>query len=182
MRKLVVTTLIALFALPAGIAHAEETDCRGTIGAETHDNIRVPEGASCTLLGTVVQGNIVVETDATLRASEVSVIGNVQAEGARVVGVRHSSVGGSIQVVQGESAAVVRTRIRHDILYDENSGPLTARRNVIGGNLQAFQNTGGVSIVRNMIDGNLQCKANVPPPTGGGNVVQGSKEDQCERL
>ena len=31
-------------------------------------------------------------------------------------------------------------------------------------------------------NGNLQCKENVPSPTGGGNVVQGNKEDQCRRL
>ena len=29
------------------------------------------------------------------------------------------------------------------------------------------------------VDGNLQCKGNRPRPTGGGNVVQGDKEDQC---
>jgi hypothetical protein len=34
----------------------------------------------------------------------------------------------------------------------------------------------------NFIDGNLQCKENVPAPTGGANVVQGNKEDQCARL
>jgi hypothetical protein len=41
--------------------------------------------------------------------------------------------------------------------------------------LQAFKNTGGVSITRNVIDGNLQCKENRPPPTGGGNIVDGKK-------
>jgi hypothetical protein len=39
-----------------------------------------------------------------------------------------------------------------------------------------------VRIDGNRIDGNLQCKANRPPPTGGGNVVQGNEEDQCARL
>jgi hypothetical protein len=37
-------------------------------------------------------------------------------------------------------------------------------------------------ISQNRIDGNLQCKENNPAPTGGGNVVQGNKEDQCKRL
>ena len=69
-----------------------------------------------------------------------------------------------------------------DILFDEQDGDLAANRNRIGGNLQAFQNTGGLSINDNRIDGNLQCKKNDPAPTGGGNVVQGSKEDQCEGL
>ncbi|MBW4556972.1 MAG: hypothetical protein KME59_13680 [Trichormus sp. ATA11-4-KO1] len=46
----------------------------------------------------------------------------------------------------------------------------------------AFQNTGGLTIKNNRIDGNLQCKENRPAPTGGGNIVQGNKEDQCSRL
>ena len=48
--------------------------------------------------------------------------------------------------------------------------------------MQAFQNRGGVNFTRNRIEGNLQCKENSPPPTGGGNVVQSNKEDQCRRL
>ena len=53
---------------------------------------------------------------------------------------------------------------------------------MVGGSVQVFQNSGGVAISRNRIDGNLQCKENSPAPTGGGNVVQGNKEDQCARL
>ena len=52
----------------------------------------------------------------------------------------------------------------------------------VNGDVQMFQNTGGVRVARNRIDGNLQCKENRPAPTGGGNVVQGNKEDQCARL
>jgi hypothetical protein len=39
-----------------------------------------------------------------------------------------------------------------------------------------------VVIASNRVDGNLQCKENSPAPTGGGNVVQGVKEDQCAQL
>jgi hypothetical protein len=166
----------AVLAVAAPAAVAEEVTCTGVIGSVTVDNVRVPDGATCTLDGTRVQGTVYVENDATLRARGVSVIGNVQAENARLVVVRNSSVGGSIQVVQGRQAAVFGTEVNGDILYDENSGEL------LGGNVQAFQNTGGVWIGRNVIDGNLQCKENNPPPTGGGNVVHGEKEDQCKNL
>ena len=162
---------------------AEETTCRRTFGATTLDNVRVPDGATCTLEGTRVKGTIYVETGSRLRATDVYVIGNVQAEDSALVVVRGGSVvGGSVQVVQGGSARVLGSRINGDILFDEQSGALRAERNRIGGNLQAFQNTGGVTIIRNRIDGNLQCKANNPPPTGYGNIVQGEKEDQCKRL
>jgi hypothetical protein len=73
-------------------------------------------------------------------------------------------------------------RVNGDILFDSNSGALSATRNQVGGNVQAFQNTGGVTLADNLIDGNLQCKENDPPPTGEGNLVKGNIEDQCEGL
>ena len=169
--------------LPAAPAQAEERVCRGTIGAKTVDNLRVPQGASCTLNGTYVKGTVKIERNATLKAYDIRVIGNVQAENARNVVVRAgSTIGGSVQIVQGYAARIVNNRITGDILFDDQDGPLSAKRNRIGGNLQAFQNTGGVTISDNRIDGNLQCKENHPRPTGGGNIVQGNKEDQCANL
>ena len=164
-------------------ARAEERVCRGSLGPITVDNLRVPDGANCRLNGTTVQGTIKVESNAALVAEDVRVIGNVQAENARRVVVRAGSrVGGSVQVVQGEAARVARTNVNGDILFDENTAALAAIRNIVGGNVQAFQNTGGVEIRSNRIDGNLQCKENTPAPLGGGNIVQGNKEDQCARL
>jgi hypothetical protein len=153
---------LALAALMAAPAFAEERTCRGTIGATTVDNLRVPQGATCTLNGTRVKGTVKVERGATLKASRISVIGNVQAEGAANVNVAASSVGGSVQVVQGKSSKLDGTSVKGDVQY--------------------FENRGRISITRNRIDGNLQCKENNPPPSGGGNIVQGNKEDQCARL
>ncbi|MFM6157670.1 MAG: hypothetical protein ACKPE3_32525, partial [Sphaerospermopsis kisseleviana] len=73
-------------------------------------------------------------------------------------------------------------RVTGDVQLESNSGPMVANQNQIGGSLQAFQNTGGVTIRQNRINGNLQCKENAPSPVGGGNIVQGSKEDQCAKL
>jgi hypothetical protein len=185
MRRIALVAAVASCSMVIGVgpAHAEERVCRGSLGAITVDNLRVPEGATCTLEGTRVRGTVKVEADATLRATGIRVIGNVQAEGARLVVVRGDSrVGGSVQVVQGGGSRVVRSTVEGDILFDENERALEARRNVVGGNLQAFQNSGGVEIRKNRIDGNLQCKENQPRPTGGGNVVGGNKEDQCARL
>jgi hypothetical protein len=187
MRKAISAITLSMLALagavlPAGAA-AEERTCRGTIGATTVDNLRVPQNATCVLEGTHVKGTAKVERNAVLRARGVRVVGNVQGENARRVNVVESSrVGGSVQVVQGAAARVAGSRINGDILYDENNDALSAINNRIGGNLQAFQNTGGVEIRRNVIDGNLQCKANRPRPVGGGNIVHGNKEDQCARL
>ena len=159
MTVLVSTAVAALAAAPA---LAEERTCRGTIGATTVDNLRVPQGATCTLNGTRVKGTIKVERRATLKASRISVIGNVQAEGAATVNVAASTVGGSVQIVQGKNSKLDRNSVKGDVQY--------------------FENPGTISITRNRIDGNLQCKENSPRPTGGGNIVQGNKEDQCARL
>jgi hypothetical protein len=183
VRALVLAVLGWASFLPGAPARAEETVCRGTIGATTVDNLRVPDGATCVLNGTYVKGTVKVEGDATLKALGIRVIGNVQAENARKVVVRdRSRVGGSVQIVQGNAARIVTNRITGDILLDDQVGSLKANENRIGGNLQAFQNTGGLAINSNRIDGNLQCKENDPAPTGGGNIVQGNKEDQCRGL
>jgi hypothetical protein len=182
--KLSLSILLACaFILSAhSVALAEEFTCRGSLGAVTVDNLRVPQNASCKLNGTKVQGTIKVENGATLTANKVTVIGNVQTEGAKAVNVSNSSVGGSIQIVQGGAAKIDKVHITGDILFDSNKRTLSATSNQVGGNVQAFQNTGGVTISFNTIDGNLQCKENRPAPKGKGNIVHGSKEDQCARL
>ena len=165
------------------VALAEETVCRGTIGTRTLDNVKVPQGETCTLEGTKVKGTIRVKRGARLEAINVKVIGNIQGENARNVIVRENSrVGGSVQVVQGEKAKVASSKVKMDILYDDQSGKVIARGNNVGGNVQAFQNNGSVHIRDNVIDGNLQCKENNPAPAGGNNEVQGNKEDQCRNL
>ena len=143
-------------------AYAEERTCRGALGAATVDNLRVPQGAKCVLRGTRVKGTIKVERGATLHASRIRVVGNVQAEGARHVQVTLSRIGGGVQVVQGRSSRIVRNAVNADVQY--------------------FENRGAIVVTRNRIGGNLQCKENNRRPTGGRNVVDGTKEDQCAHL
>jgi hypothetical protein len=148
--------------LLAAPAHADERSCRGSLGAITVDNLRVPEGATCTLKGTTVKGTITVQTKATLKATSIKVVGNIQAEGHTRVNVAGSTVGGSIQLKQGGAADL--------------------RTNRVTGDVQSFTNRGTQVISSNRINGNLQCKENSPAPTGSGNIVGGNKEDQCRRL
>jgi hypothetical protein len=158
-----VASLAALAALVgAPVASADERSCRGTLGAITVDNLRVPQGATCVLNGTKVKGTITVQRKATLRATKVRVVGNVQAENHKYVDVRSSTVGGSIQIKQGGGSTVVGNKVTGDIQY--------------------FSNRGAIVIRNNRVNGNLQCKSNKPKPTGGMNRVGGNKEDQCKRL
>jgi hypothetical protein len=114
--------LAGVLMATAGPAGAEERVCRGSIGAGTVDNLRVPDGARCVLTGTRVEGTIKVESGARLVAYEVRVIGNVQAENHRSVALVRSRAGGSVQLVQGRSATVSRNRITGDLQSFENQG------------------------------------------------------------
>jgi hypothetical protein len=186
MRRLSALALTALAAtamtgLSASPALAEERTCRGSLGAITVDNLRVPSGATCTLNGTFVKGTVLVQTSATLRASNIRVVGNVQAEGANQVTVTGSRIGGSVQIKQGGGATLLRNTVNADIQYDEMRRLLRTNGNVVGGNVQIVKNFGGVEVNNNRIDGALQCKENSPAPTGSGNTAS-SKEDQCSRL
>ena len=178
--------LVTSLLLWAPVALADDTVCRGVLGQVTVVNLIVPDGSTCTLNGTRVEGNIHVGRGATLKAKGVDVDGNIQAEGARSVnvvvlyGVR-SFVGGNIQIKKGGTALIDRVDIREDLQFEENRGPVSAKGNEIGGNLQAYKNTGGVSIVKNHIAENLQCFDNNPAPTGSGNTA-GDKDGQCESL
>jgi hypothetical protein len=163
---LVLPTVLAASAATATPARAEERTCRGTLGATTVDNLRVPSGATCTLTRTKVKGTVKVERGATLYASAVRVIGNIQAENARRVNVARSHIGGSVQIVQSRNGSTLSKLDRNTVKQD----------------VQYFENRGTISITSNRINGNLQCKANNPRPAGGGNVVGGNKEDQCSRL
>ena len=167
----------------APAAQAEERTCRGTIGAKTLDNVRVPQGATCYLTKTYVKGTVTVARDARLFADSVRVVGNIQGENAKNVVVKSGSrVGGSVQVEQGRAATVRGSRVNGDVQYSANRAYLRVLGNDVGGSVQVIGNSGGAEIYRNTIDGNLQCKENTPRPTGGGNVVGGNKEDQCARF
>ena len=149
-----------LAAVPAS---ADEIVCRGSIGARTVDDVKVPTGARCVLTRTRVEGNVKVERGGRLIARRARIDGNVQTQGHRSVLLVRGSVGGSVQLEQGGAATVRGVRIE--------------------GDLQAFSNRRGTKLFRsNRIGGNLQCKSNRPAPRGGGNVVEGNKEDQCRRL
>lgn len=163
-RRLTAAGFAAMIGVAGGAApaSADERVCVGPIGAQTVDDMRVPDGARCVLTGTRVEGNVTVGTGARLIARRARVDGNVQTQGHRSVLVVLGRVGGDLQIEQGRAA--------------------TVRGVTIGGNLQSFQNRGAQIFRGNRIDGGLQCKQNSPPPRGGGNVVGEGRGGQCRRL
>jgi thermitase len=189
MRPLILAPLAAILALTLWMAgsrplQAEEIVCQSALSNVTVDNLRVPPNQTCTLTNVRAEGTVKVETNATLEATDVVIIGNLQADGATLVKVFGAShIGGSIQIKQGRAAEIDSAKVNADIQLESNLGPLVVLGNEVGGNVQVFQNReGGATISNNTIDGNLQCKENNPAPVGSGNVVKGSAEDQCASL
>ena len=122
-RKLLATSVLAaaLATVAASPAGAEERICRGSLGAITVDNLRVPQGATCTLNGTRVEGTIKVERGATLRATAVRVIGNVQGENAGRR-ERHPGLADRRELPgrPGRQRPSLGSRLNGDILVDED--------------------------------------------------------------
>ncbi|QIN85312.1 hypothetical protein GBA63_20950 [Rubrobacter tropicus] len=176
---------VAALLMAASAAQAEERVCRGTIGGATVDNLRVPQGATCTLNGTKVEGTVKVERSARLFANGIRVKGNVQSEGFQAIYLRQGSVVvGSVQLengLRGGNGQVLNSRINGDLQFFSNSARMVARGNTILANFQANQNDGGLVIQNNRISQNLQCQSNNPAPVGSGNTA-GDKEGQCTRV
>jgi hypothetical protein len=152
------------------------------IGALALDSVIVPAGASCTLEGTRLNGNIEVGAGAKLVASAVQVTGGVVADGAAELTLGSgSSIGGSVQMVRGGVASITGSTVLGNLQVDNMGGAVSASGNRVSGNLQAMANRGGVALLANTFGGVMQCKDNRPAPTGSGNVAT-LKEDQCLRL
>jgi hypothetical protein len=188
MKRWIAASAFALaLAFGPGIdAHAGDVFCPPNIGPVTVDgNVRVVGG--CTLERTTVLGNVHVQSGGSLNARRANIGGNVQTDGdgARRVRLHRTDVGGSVQLetMNGPLPSIIeRTTTGGSIQVEKNVSPLEVYDNRVGQDVQAKENRGGVRIELNEINGNLQCQENRPAPTGGGNLVGGNKEDQCERL
>jgi len=75
MRSLLLTITVTAAALlvPVSAASAEDTRCTGTLGPVVVDNLIVPSGGTCSLVGTQVRGNVRVEPEARLDANRATI-------------------------------------------------------------------------------------------------------------
>ncbi len=200
MRKVIVLSVALLVAASAMLfgfvgfdrqtALAGDTECRGTLGEVTIvGNLIVPDDASCVLVGTEVQGTIVVKSRANLEATNVTATGGLQGESPASVVVRDSSFGNSISIRKAEDVnnpnggriEISRTYVSGDIQLEDNREPISLNGNEIVGSVQANKNVAGLEITGNVIGNGLQCQDNMPAPVGGGNIAK-QKQGQCVNL
>ena len=149
-------------AAALGIPIVGEYRCTGTVSWLTADNLLVPPGTTCNLIGGRIKGTLKVEEGATLYASELYVKGSIQAKKAASVQISGSMVDGNVEVEEGRSASLQGTQVK--------------------GGVKFIKNRNSLFISNNTIQGDLECKENRYQPTGGGNLVQGNKKDQCVGL
>jgi hypothetical protein len=83
-KTIVAVGLVVSLLMWATAALADDTVCQGVLGQVTVVNLIVPDGSTCTLNGTRVEGNIHVGPGAKLTAKGVDVDGNIQAEGGPI--------------------------------------------------------------------------------------------------
>ena len=166
-----------LLVLPS-VASAGDTECVGALTG-THDNVIVPPGETCTLAGATVAGTVKAQEDAQLFASDNVVDGNIIGDKAEVMDLRRNTVGGSIDVKEGETDdAVDDVQIfgnelpgNGDIKVEKMAGEIevgvtrdpSLGNFVAAGNIFLQENTPvpqegffGLEVSSNVVGGNLQ--------------------------
>ena len=179
--------------------------CLSVITGGTYEQIVVPPGASCTLVGVQVATNVDVKRGASLFAlAGARIGGDLKADQPAIVDLQNTSVvrnvhvdkhlgrvvlnsisvGGSIEIKDGADTTVSNTSTGDRLLLEKNEGELTIEANGVGGDLLAIENRGvpaAMRIANNRVTGKLECKRNTPAPVGGLNTA-GTKIDQCVTL
>jgi len=163
-----------------------------TLGAQIDGNIQAKDAISVTVEpNTFVDGDIQLENlSGVSKVTYSEVTGNIQLKyNRRTVTVDYNTVNGDIQFEElkaGAYAANVRyNTVGGNIQMTKNTlTKLSLLSNRVDGDLQAFENRSSSALIirANNIRQNLQCKSNYRAPTGGANIVGGSKEDQCRNL
>jgi hypothetical protein len=108
---------------PSGATTAAR--CNGTLGATTVTLVFVPNGASCTLNGTRVQGNVIVATNASLAASNARIDGNIQGDDAlRMAATDGTVILGDVQAKRRASVVMTNTVIGGNLQIEEAGASL----------------------------------------------------------
>jgi hypothetical protein len=192
-------------ALEANAGSSSDTECVGVPSDDefftvlpttgTFDNVVVPPGATCFLLGSTVRGNVKALEDSRLFMVEDVVGGNVEGDKARAVNVIFSTVSGNIHIIEAGdpfflSAFVLGTVLPNGNIQIEKGRRFLGDWNVVEstlekGNIKVEQNdaTFFSQVFTNTVAGNVQVFRNVGPAekfvdnnTIGGNLQ--CKENQ----
>jgi hypothetical protein len=165
--------LLAGSAAPAGAATPPNAKCHsGDILTGTYNNVVVPKGNFCLLLGATVLHNVTANDAIQLGIDNSKIGGNVQAH----------RLSGNVDVTDSsQSSTEPGSWFIGDASWcTPQFDPVPG--NYIGGSLRFNHNKSGASISNNDIEHDLVCEKNTPPPTGTNNAVDRKATGQCAAL
>jgi hypothetical protein len=134
--------------------------CNGTLGALSVDQVSVPAGASCTLNGTRVQGDVKVARGGSVTATGARIGGNVQAEDSRTVVISASTVViGDVQAKRLASVRLENSTVDGNVQVEERGASLITSGVRVGGDLQV-KKAASATIGSTTVDGDIQLEEN----------------------
>lgn len=160
--------VVLLLSLPMVVrpspafAEQSERECVGSLPAGTYDNLVVPSGATCELLGVVVNGNVRVLSGGTLAVETSEIAGSIIGHDVNRIFVGRSTVGRNIVVIGGE-------------VVGATGATIAICATTVNGNVVIQQVTGGIG-VRTFIPGfdfpgSFSARCGATPNTIRGNLV-----------
>lgn len=171
MKTLLATVAAAVVCILAPTADAATTQCTGVMTGIVGGNLVVPSGADCTLAGAHVEGNVVIESAATLHAISAGPI-RTTIDGS-VLGYRVGSVllqdetqvGGSFLVLGASSGVTgfdINVRIGGYATIVRNEGYTFVDSAIVARSLFVEGATGGVEVEWNHVGGSEDVSWNAP--------------------
>jgi hypothetical protein len=147
---------------------ASGSECTGTFTGGTYSAIVVPDGATCTLVGVGVTGDVTVGKHSTLITSgQTQIGGDVTAVGARSVRLINTDVVGDVnlsatrgRIVIGSETCRVDPTVGGSIRLIGNFGTVAVCQMTIGGSLIANRTHTAVGLFGNVVAGNLIVQYN----------------------
>jgi len=158
MTNLAWAALVAITLVSANAALAD-VPLTGTVGPITiDDTVEIRRNTSATLNGTIIKGNVLVRSGATLISNGAKIDGNVQAFDAYLVDLRQqTAVDGDVQG-EGTRSLIVRggTFVGGNVQLTEASAPgnentLWVEASRVDGDLQAEKSPGRLRALGNQI-------------------------------
>lgn len=160
----------------APVSNTTAARCNGTLAAVTVDDVFVPIGATCTLAGTRVRGNVTVSFDGSLAANGARISGSVQADDARSVAlIANSSVTGDVQVKRRALARIENSAVGGNVQIEEAGASLTTFDSRVTGNVQ-ISKAERADITRLLVDGDILFTENRGALRSEGATVGGNMQ------
>ncbi len=143
-------------------AGAGETICVGVLPPGVYDDVLVPEGASCSLSGSTVKGNVKALKGSELISRGNTVGGNILGDYTRNFSLQNDTIGGNIEVVGSNDVGICNETLSKGNIFVQKSNP-----NRLPGNGFVIVGRGTIGCPGNTVrEGNVIVEESYIPPNG----------------